>query len=47
MNSFSLQQFGKPLHELTPDQLEQLYDLAREQAAEGGRIGLMQGGSFQ
>jgi hypothetical protein len=44
MNSFSLQQFGKPLHELTPNQLEQLYDLAREQAAEGGRIGMQGGG---
>ena len=33
MNDFSINRFGKPLHELTPGQLEQLYNLANEQAS--------------
>ena len=33
MNSFSLREFGKPLHQLTPEETQELYDLAREQAA--------------
>ena len=54
MNNFSINTFGKPLHELTPDQLQELYDLANEQAAapaaegimqaaKGGRIGYQEG----
>ena len=54
MNDFSINTFGKPLHELTPDQLQDLYDLANEQAsarpaqgimqaAKGGRIGYRYG----
>ena len=54
MNDFSMNTFGKPLHELTPDQLQELYDLANEQAAapaaegimqaaKGGRIGYQEG----
>ena len=33
MNDFSIQVFGKPLHELTPPELEQLYEMANDQAA--------------
>jgi hypothetical protein len=33
MNDFSIQTFGKPLHELTPLELEQLYEMANDQAA--------------
>jgi hypothetical protein len=43
MNDFSMEIFGKPVHQLAPEELQELYDLAREQAASGGRIGL-QGG---
>jgi hypothetical protein len=32
MNDFSMKVFGKPLHQLTPPQLEQLYELMNEQA---------------
>ena len=42
MNDFSMNTFGKPLHELTPDQLQELYDLANEQAAAPGAEGIMQ-----
>jgi len=43
MNSFSMEIFGKPLHQLAPEELQELQDLAREQAAGGGRIGLKGG----
>jgi len=33
MNEFSIKTFGKPIHELTPPELEQLYELVNEQAA--------------
>ena len=33
MNDFAIQTFGKPLHELTPQELEQLYEMANDQAA--------------
>ena len=33
MNDFAMEQFGKPLHELTPEQLQMLYDMANDQAA--------------
>ena len=32
MNDFSMQVFGKPLHQLTPPQLESLYELMNEQS---------------
>ena len=56
MNDFSMQVFGKPLHQLTPTQLESLYELMNEQskapqqnsgimqAAIGGRAGYNMGG---
>ena len=56
MNDFSMQVFGKPLHQLTPPQLESLYELMNEQskapqqnsgimqAAIGGRAGYNMGG---
>ena len=58
MNDFSMNIFGKPLHQLTPLQLDQLYELMNEQssvpqqdsgimqAARGGRIGYGKGGSI-
>ena len=33
MNDFAIQTFGKPLHQLTPQELEQLYEMANDQAA--------------
>ena len=33
MNDFAIQTFGKPLHQLTPEELEQLYEMANDQAA--------------
>ena len=42
MNNFSIQEYGKSLHELTPAELEALYDLANEQAAAPGAQGIMQ-----
>ena len=38
LNDFSLQEFNKPLHQLTPEERDLLLDLAREKAAKGGRI---------
>ena len=32
MNDFSMQVFGKPLHQLTPPQLDALYELMNEQS---------------
>ena len=43
MNSFALEIFGKPLNQLAPEELQELQDLAREQAASGGRIGFLHG----
>ena len=59
MNDFSMNIFGKPLHQLTPLQLDQLYELMNEQssvpqqdsgimqAAQGGRIGYDAGGNYE
>ena len=40
--NFSINTFGKPLHELTPAQLQELYDLANDQAAAPSANGIMQ-----
>jgi len=45
LNDFSLQEFNKPLHQLTPEERDLLLDLAREKAAQGGRIGYRDGTS--
>ena len=42
MNDFSIQEYGKALHELTPAELEALYDLANDQAAAPAAEGIMQ-----
>ena len=44
LNDFSMQEFNKPLHQLTPEEYQMLLDLAREKAAQGGRIGYAGGG---
>ena len=35
LNDMSMQIFGKPLHELTPDEKQILFDMANDQAAMG------------
>ena len=46
LNDFSMQEFNKPLHQLTPEEYQMLLDLAREKAAQGGRIGYAGGGTW-
>jgi hypothetical protein len=39
LNDLAMEEFNKPLNQLTPEERQMLMDMAREQAASGGRIG--------